>query len=119
MNKLVRAFILFLAGTGSASAHHGLDNYNTTQLIELKGRVVDFRLLDPHSILVVETENADGTRSTWEIEGGSGSGIVKAGISQEFLRSGPAVTIKAFQTKDGACTPRCRAAGEDFNFEPN
>lgn len=119
MNRIISLFLLPLTGISFASAHHGLDAYNTTQLIELKGRVVEFRLMDPHSILVVETENSDGTMFTWEIEGGAASGIINLGISQEFLRSGPIVHIKAFQTKDGACTPRCRAAGEDFNFERN
>ncbi len=88
MSKIVSLFLLSLAGISSATAHHGLDNYNTTQLIEFEGRVVDFRLMDPHSVLVVETKNSDGTISTWEVEGGSASGIINSGISQNFLRSG-------------------------------
>jgi len=91
--------------------------YNTEQRVEFSGKVIDFRLMDPHSILIVETVNDDGTSSTWEVEGGTASGIIGSGLSQEFLRSGPIVHIKGFQTKDGSCTPRCRAAGEGFEFE--
>ena len=117
MRKIVGLFLLSLVGINTATAHHGLDGYNTTQLIEFKGKVIEFRLMDPHSMLVVETENFDGTITTWEVEGGSASGIISSGLSQEFLRSGPIVHIKGFQTKDGACAPRCRAAGESFDFE--
>ena len=117
MKKLAGLFLLSLVTVGTATAHHGLETHNTTQLVEFKGRVVDFQLMDPHSVLVVETENSDGSVSTWEIEGGSASGIIKSGLSKEFLRSGPIVSIKGFQTKDGMCTPRCRAAGENFEFE--
>ena len=117
MNKSASLFLFFLVSISTATAHHGLDNYNTTELVEFEGRVIDFRLMDPHSILVVETENSNGTISTWEIEGGSASGIISSGLSQEFLRSGPTVHIKGFQSKDGLCAPRCRASGEDFRFE--
>ena len=119
MRRIISFFLLSLTGISTAAAHHGLDNYNTTQLVEFKGKVIEFRLMDPHSVLVVETKNPDGTISTWEVEGGSASGIINSGLSQEFLRSGPIVHIKGYQTKDGECAPRCRAAGEDFNFEQN
>lgn len=117
MRKYASLFLLPLIGIGTATAHHGLDGYNTNPIVEFEGKVVNFKLMDPHSVLVVETLNSDGTVSTWEIEGGSASGIVASGLSQEFLRSGPTVRIKGFQTKDGLCTPRCRAAGEEFDFE--
>lgn len=119
MTRIVGIFLLSIVGTSTAAAHHGLDDYNTTQLIEFEGKVIEFRLMDPHSVLIVETENSDGTISTWEVEGGSASGIINSGLSQEFLRSGPIVRVKGFQTKDWACTPRCRVAGEAFEFERN
>ncbi|PCI76231.1 MAG: hypothetical protein COB20_11080 [SAR86 cluster bacterium] len=119
MNRFASIFLLSLAGISTATAHHGLGFYNTTELVEFSGKVIEFRLMDPHSILVVEVENPDGTISTWDVEGGSASGIIGSGLSQEFLRSRPIVNIKGFQTKDGVCTPRCRAAGEAFDFERN
>lgn len=117
MYKTLSLILLSLIGSNAAIAHHRPDAYNTTQLIEFKGKVIEFRLMDPHSILVVETEGSEAT--IWEVEGGSASGIISSGLTQEFLRSGPIVHIKGFQTKDGGCTPRCRAVGEAFDFEKN
>ena len=119
MRKLVSLLLVSLFRISTATAHHGLDSYNTSELVEFKGKVIEFRLMDPHSVLVVQTENSDGSTSTWEIEGGSASGIISSGLSQEFLRTGPIVHVKGFQTKDGVCAPRCRAAGEEFEFEQN
>ena len=102
--------------SGSLSAHHGLNEYDTDQLLELQGTVVGFKLQDPHSVLYVAVEK-DGQTLTWAIEGGSGAGIVKAGLTKTYLGSRPAVTVFAYQSKDGRCEPMCRATGRDFEFE--
>ena len=106
-----------LSGPAAAIAHHGLDLYSTDELIEIEGKVVEFRLMDPHSLLVIESSTEAGTVIQWEVEGGSAAGIVGSGLTQEFLRSGPRVRIEGFQTRDGLCAPRCRVAGESFDFE--
>ena len=111
------SFSLFV--TTVADAHHGLDLYNTDALVEIEGKVIEVRLMDPHSLLVVEARTTDGRVIQWEVEGGSASGIVGSGLSQEFLRSGPMVSIEGFQTKDDLCAPRCRLAGESFDFQQN
>ena len=119
MKKSTICFLLSVFGMSSAFAHHGLGLYDTSQLIEIHGKVVSVRLMDPHSVLVVETESADGTTIQWDVEGGSAAGIVASGLTQEFLRSGPTVHIEGFRAKDDSCTPRCRVAGENFDFERN
>lgn len=97
-------------------AHHGMLEYDTGRLLELKGTVVGFELLDPHSLLYIDVEE-DGKLVSWTIEGGKANGIVNAGLSKEYLSSGPTVVVLAYQSKDGSCRPRCRAVGRDFDFE--
>ena len=97
-------------------AHHGMLEYDTGRLIELKGMVVGFELLDPHSLLYIDVEE-DGKLVSWAIEGGRANGIVNAGLSKEYLSSRPTVIVLAYQSKDGSCHPRCRAVGRDFDFE--
>ena len=116
-NTKFAAVILATVSTVSATAHHGLEGFDQTSLIELEGRVVGFELRDPHSVLFVEVENPDGSRTAWEIEGGAARGIVEAGLSKEFLASSPTVRITAFRSKDASCQPRCLAAGRDFDFD--
>ena len=117
---MIRPMVLLLVvlDIGFSNAHHGLTNYDTGQLIELEGIVTDFHLMDPHSILVVDVENPDGTRTLWDIEGGSAGGLVSSGLTREYLRSRPRVQVEGYQTRDRICAPRCRMAGEDFKFIP-
>jgi hypothetical protein len=80
-----------------ANAHHGLDLYDVDMLIEITGQIKEVRLSDPHSVLVVKSQNSD---VLWEVEGWAASGVIAAGLTLEYLRSGPAVLIEGFQTKD-------------------
>ena len=117
MHRSIFILLFFLVGIDISTAHHGLDAYDTTRLIEISGLVVEFRPMDPHSLLVVETVNDNGVVTIWEVEGGSASGIIRSGLSQEFLRSMPKVKVKGFRAKDGSCAPRCSMAGDTFEFE--
>ena len=98
-------------------AHHGLDYYDTSVVIEIQGQVTDFELSNPHSFLYVESIDSDGNVQRWEIQGGPASGLARTGLSKGFLLTKPFVKIKAFQSKGGRCYPMCQAAGRKFDFE--
>ena len=101
----------------SALAHHEMHAFDTTTFIEIEGRVVDFKLMDPHSILIVDVVNHDNTVTQWSIEGGAAHGIVRAGLTTEFLQTKPFVVITANPSRNSLCSPTCKAAGRDFRFE--
>ena len=79
-----------------------MDEYDTSQTIKLDGQVVGYKLLDPHSLLVLDVITGDGVVS-WQVQGGSAAGIVKAGLSKEYLNSKPMATIHVYQSKGGQC----------------
>jgi hypothetical protein len=112
---LTASCLLFTAGP--IKAHHGHDEYETSELIKLRGKVVGFELMDPHSLLYVDVENEDGTITSWIIEGGAAHGIVNAGLSSDSLAAGPTVIVDGYQSIDRNCVPRCRAMGRTFTFE--
>ena len=99
------------------NAHHGLDEYDTGTVIELKGKVIGFKLMSPHSLLYVDVENADGTVTSWVIEGGAAHGIVSAGLTRDALAAEPIVSVSGYQSIDKNCIPRCKANGREFTFE--
>lgn len=111
------ALIVTMISTACASAHHGLDAFDQTEVIELEGRVVGFELRNPHSVLFIEVGNPDGSRTAWEIEGGAARGIIEAGLSRAFLSRGPTVRVTGFRSRDTSCQPRCLAAGRSFDFD--
>jgi hypothetical protein len=97
-----------------ANAHHGLYLYDVDMLKEINGQIKEVRLSDPHSVLVIESQNSG---VLWEVEGGAASGIIAAGLTLEYLRSGPIVLVQGFQTKDKKCQPRCKMQGVKFDFD--
>ena len=115
--RTVVAGLLALSAANPLNAHHGLAMYDTSRVVELKGKVVGFELMDPHSLLYVDVENADGSTTPWVIEGGTAHGIIGSGVTREMLASGPMVVVRAYRSADKRCLPRCRANGQDFSFE--
>ncbi len=118
--RIPAVVLMIMCGLLSVSrlnAHHGLNEYDTTSVIELKGKVVGFKLIDPHSLLYVDVENEDGTVTAWVVEGGAAHGIVGTGLTKDSLALGPTVTVRGYQSKDKQCRPHCKANGRDFVFE--
>lgn len=106
-----------LLNTSNLAAHPNGELYDLDSPIELNGKVVGFELKDPRSILFVDVTNKDGSVTSWAVEGGASRGVAEAGLSEEFLASEPNVMIKAFPSIDRLCKPKCKAAGESFEFD--
>ena len=44
---------------GSLLAHHSLGNFDTTKPVRVKGTIVQFNMINPHSFLFVEQRDAE------------------------------------------------------------
>ena len=53
---------------GPALAHHSSFMYDMTKTVTIKGVVKQFQYTNPHSWLIVETKNPDGTMTSWGFE---------------------------------------------------
>ena len=117
--KRIPAVLAFgaLLVVNQASGHHGMDAYDTQNPVDLTGTVVGFELLDPHSMLYVDVKNADGSVTSWVVEGGAAHGVVRVGLTKESLANGPGVIVRGYQSSDKQCDPGCKAIGRDFLFE--
>ncbi len=116
-------------------AHHGMLGYDTGRLLELKGTVVGFELLDPHSLLYIDVEE-DGKLVSWTIEGGKANGIVNAGLSAGILTSNESANARMFgwglrgpveqspsadihRLRSFACKSSCREIHQLLALHPN
>lgn len=50
-------------------AHHSLANHETTKPVRIKGTVVQFHVINPHSFIYLEEKVADGPIRRWAVEG--------------------------------------------------
>ena len=89
-------------GSSVALAHHGdAGRYNET-VITLTGTVVAFRMINPHSITLVDVENENGEVVTWQIEGFSANALANSGWTRDTLKPGDRVTMTGRPIMSGA-----------------
>ena len=62
------ALITVIALPGTASAHHGIGNFNHNLDVDLTGVITDVALINPHSWLYLDVTNEDGSVTGWRCE---------------------------------------------------
>ncbi len=96
-----------------ASAHHSFAaEFDRNSPVHLEGTVVEFQWVNPHSWLIIDVENEDGTTEQWAVEGGAPSALLRRGWNRNSLPPGTRVIVDGFQAKDGK--PRANARDIEF-----
>ena len=105
MMKLMRTLML---GAGLATvtvtgafAHHSAAMFDNTQVVTVAGVVREFQYTNPHSWLVIDVTNEDGTVTTWGFEAEGPSTLMRAGIRLNDLPPGTEITIRGNPMRDG------------------
>ena len=95
--------MLGLAGTiGPAVAHHSFAMFDTTKTVTLNGTVKDFQWTNPHVVLWVLAETADGAApEEWTVELTSPGNLTRMGWSRHSLTAGDKVAIEISPLRDG------------------
>ena len=83
------------------SAHHSAFMYDQDKTVTITGVVKEFQYTNPHSWLIVETKNDDGTLTSWGFEAEGPSTLLRAGIRKSTLQPGTKITITGNPMKDG------------------
>ena len=85
---------LLLGGMpATASAHHGIINFDLNREVEISGTVARLRFVNPHSWLDVETTAADGRVEAWKCELRGATVLRRSGWTPEMFASGTRLTI--------------------------
>lgn len=82
-------------------AHHSGQMFEETKTITLEGVVSEFQYTNPHSWLLVDVTEEDGTVTTWGFEAEGPSTLQRAGITKSTLVPGTRITITGRPMKDG------------------
>ena len=81
--------------------HHSGAMFDETRAVTFEGVVKEFQYTNPHSWLLVDVRNADGSVTTWGFEAEGPSTLRRAGIRPSLLRAGTRITITGRPMKDG------------------
>jgi hypothetical protein len=100
MNRYAIALLAAIAGV-NANAHHSAVMYEEERTITLEGVVKEFQYTNPHSWLLVDVTNEDGSVTTWGFEAEGPTTLLRAGIRIGDLSPGTELSITGRPMKDG------------------
>lgn len=95
------AMASLLLQTRIVDAHHSGTMWDDDQTVTLEGVVKEFQFTNPHSWLIVDVRNEDGSTTTWGFENQGISRLMSAGITKNTFPPGSDVTVTAHPMKDG------------------
>ena len=94
------AMLLTLAGT-PLFAHHGAADYEKEKTITIKGAVVDYQLINPHTVRVIHGGPEGSEPADWRIESVALNMMVRVGWKTNTLKPGDVVTVTGRPNKAG------------------
>lgn len=88
-------------------AHHSFSSeYDSTKRLTLKGKMVAFEWVNPHSWIHVEVTNPDGSKTLWKGETPPVNVLYRNGwtkpMVEEMVKKGEMVTLTGQAAKDGS-----------------
>ena len=105
------AAAVVLASAGSLVAHHSLAQFETTRAVRVKGVIVMFAQVNPHTILFVDQKGGDGNTQRWAVEGPGVLQLKRMGLDTGFLKVGDVVEACGYVTKEGVESQRTVSTG--------
>jgi len=98
-----------VAAVVPASAHHSFAVYFDDQtIIEITGRVTDFRFTNPHAIISFTVKNAKGQIESWRAETNAVTLLRRRGWTKNSLTIGETITVEGWRSRDGSHYMRMR-----------
>ena len=93
--------LLIFLSSAPLLAHHGAADYEKERTITIKGTVVDYQLINPHTTITIHGGPEGSEPTDWRIESVALNMMVRAGWKQDSLKPGDVVTVTGRPNKAG------------------
>lgn len=104
-NKLSSLLCVPLAVLAVASplpAHHGKGAFDMDKLTIVKGTVMKFEFINPHTLIFVDAVGDKGAVEHWVAESSSNNHLGRGGYDKNSLKAGEQVVVTGHRAKNGA-----------------
>ena len=91
-----------IAAGGVAKAHHSFAMFDQDNPIELEGVVQEFKFTSPHTFIILQVKQQDGSSQAWSLEGGAPSNLVRDGWSSKSIKPGDELKMTIEPLRSGA-----------------
>lgn len=86
--------------------HHSYSIFSMDKTIIYKGKVVEYRWVNPHAHIIIKVDPGPGidpeSVGTWDIEGASTNIMGRQGWNKLTLKAGDQITLTGHPLKDGS-----------------
>jgi Family of unknown function (DUF6152) len=96
----VAVVLVLVSGAPSVSAHHSWP-VNLSQLVTVKGTVMEFAWENPHPMITLEVRTDDGKMEKWLVGGPAINRMEANGWTKTTVRPGDVITGIGYQFADG------------------
>ena len=93
------AVLVVLMSTGVGLAHHSLANHDSTKAVRVKGTIVQFHAINPHSFIYVEEKTTDGQIRRWAVESPSFFVLTRRGL-EKLVKPGDVIEVCGYVPKE-------------------
>jgi len=108
-----------LAMAAPASAHHSTAMFDSGKTVTLTGTVKEFKMLNPHSWLMLAAPGPDGAMATWRIETSGPYALSKIGLKTGAVPAGAQATVTINPMKNGTAEGNLKTlsvGGKEFRI---
>jgi hypothetical protein len=91
-----------IMATGAGSAHHSISGeFDNTRHVTVEGTVKDYKLINPHTYIVVAVDGERGSED-WTLTFGPATKLIRgSGWNEETLKPGDRVTATGRPAREG------------------
>jgi hypothetical protein len=100
MRALAAALVLALLSP-TIRAHHSFAAFDMTKTVTLKCTVKEFQWVNPHTWLIVVTQNEAGETQEYRFEGVPPAILIRGGWTEDTLQVGDRISLDYHPHKDG------------------
>jgi hypothetical protein len=99
----VIVFGLMVITAGAATAHHSFSAvYDISRTVSVQGVVTEFRLVNPHALMLLDVADDSGKVSKWTVEFDGRLNLTEHGWNEHTIVVGERVTVTGNPTHVGA-----------------